>query len=431
MDLSRLRRLGQSNALRLPHNAAPPIAIEFGAGALKILQVTGGDPPSLVSAACIHTPDDLVANPAKRLAFQVDALPELVKAGGFKGKRAVCGMPAGHTIVKHVQAARIQGVPLGDSVEQALCLQLGVPQGTILVRHFEVDVPGRVSSGSKSEVICIAASRDLVTGLMKAIKDCKLDPVGIHSEPIATLRAFEHVNRRDEDQHVATLYLDIGAHTTNLTIGHGKQLVFARKIDFGGSTLDRVIDKQTGCGIVKARARRIAADDLCAKASRQPRPAPAAARPGSTGIPALDALVEAEEARSRPASAVMEDRREGRPAPGFTGEVLDQPGAESVRAMNLTEPLEILTDEIAMCLRYHSSLFPDVELSRAIFLGGESRHLGLCQHVARAVRLPAQVADPMARVARNGSEMVVGVDFSAPQPGWSVPLGLCLCPTDL
>jgi len=425
MDLARLRQLSSLGSLRLTGSAGLPIAIDFGASSLKILQVAAGDVPTLVSAACIQTPDDLLSNPAKRLSFQIEALPNLIKAGGFKGKRAVCGIPAGHTIVKHMQSTRVQGVSLAETIEQALCLQLGAPSGSVLVRHFEVETPSRSGSGSKSEVICIAAARALVTELMKAIKEARLEPVGIHSEPVATLRAFQHINRREEDQRAATLYLDIGAQTTNLTIGHADRLVFARKIDFGGHALDELMHKHTGCGIAKARARRIASEVLVGA------PAPSA----STGIPALDAAVASNGAELQPdqaAIALSEDRREGRPAPGLTPDVLEQPIQKGgIAGMDLSEPLEILADEISMCQRYHASLFPDVPLARAVFLGGEARHLGLCQHVARAVRLPAQAADPMARVLRTGTERVVGVDFATPQPGWTIPLGLCLCPTDL
>ena len=64
-------------------------------------------------------------------------------------------------------------------------------------------------------------------------------------------------------------------------------------------------------------------------------------------------------------------------------------------------------------------------------MGGESRVTAVCQHVARSLKLQAQLADPLARVARSGSEPVSGVDFKEPQPGWSVALGLALSPTDL
>ena len=84
-----------------------------------------------------------------------------------------------------------------------------------------------------------------------------------------------------------------------------------------------------------------------------------------------------------------------------------------------------------MRLRYHDSQFPGKRVDRAMFVGGEARHRGLCQAVARALRLPAQMADPLARIARTGAEPALGVDLKQPQPGWAVALGLCLSPTDL
>ncbi len=119
-------------------------------------------------------------------------------------------------------------------------------------------------------------------------------------------------------------------------------------------------------------------------------------------------------------------------APGLSPEVTSQPKVmfQGPR-VDLSEIVESLTDEISGCLRYHESIFPDRRVNRAIFMGGESRHLGLAQHIARTLRLPAQVADPMASVGRTGKEATPGVDFKLSQPGWAMVLGLCLSPTDL
>ena len=47
--------------------------------------------------------------------------------------------------------------------------------------------------------------------------------------------------------------------------------------------------------------------------------------------------------------------------------------------------------------------------------------------LARSVRLPAQMADPFARLTRVGGRSgPSSVDLAQPQPGWAVPMGLCL-----
>ena len=84
-----------------------------------------------------------------------------------------------------------------------------------------------------------------------------------------------------------------------------------------------------------------------------------------------------------------------------------------------------------MCLRYHRVLFPDRRLDRAIFLGGESKQMWLCQHIVRQLRVPAQLGDPLARLTQDKSVKIPGISIDEPQPGWSVACGLCRAPTDL
>ena len=51
----------------------------------------------------------------------------------------------------------------------------------------------------------------------------------------------------------------------------------------------------------------------------------------------------------------------------------------------------------------------------------------MCQKIARALRIGAQLGDPMARLVRvNQDKGSDGVDLRKPQPGWAVPMGLCL-----
>ena len=95
--------------------------------------------------------------------------------------------------------------------------------------------------------------------------------------------------------------------------------------------------------------------------------------------------------------------------PSFTGEVFD-----------------CLLDELTLCVRYHQTLFPDRAVEKLVFLGGESRHVGLCQKIAQSLRIGAQLGDPLARLVRGNGDPGPGVDLRQPQPGWAVPVGLCL-----
>lgn len=420
-------------------SGAMPIAIDFGVGSLKLLQLQAGEPPQLIAAASVDTPDGLLGDPAKRFAFQFQALSRALKAGGFKGKRAVCSIPAGQTFIKHMQFPKADSVALPDLVTQAVPALLNCSPDALILRHYPVEgaVPpasaaSTGASGAKQEVICMAAAREFVSRMMNAIRDTKLECVGIHPECVATVKAFEHINRRASDAQVATLYLDLAAGTTKLWIAHGSTLVFAKTIQIGGGDLDLAVARTLDLDISSARARRLAASALVAPAVRptylaaRPEPAAQSAREAEVAMSGLNPTTDASGG-----VAVDADRRIGKVAPGLTPQVADQPMADlSPPEFDLSETLESMTDEISMCLRYYESLFPGKRIDRAIFFGGEARHRGLCQHIARKIRLPGHVADPLARMSRTGAEPVIGVDFTTPQPGWTIAFGLSLCPTD-
>ncbi|HEX2839589.1 MAG TPA: pilus assembly protein PilM [Phycisphaerales bacterium] len=393
--------------LGLGNTLGMPIAIDFGTGALKILQVNTGQPPAMQAIVCLETPQALIGDNKRRMEFQLSALPKLVKKGGFKGKRAVCSIPAWQTTCKHLQFPRQDGVPLAQLVAAAIPQQLGVDPASLVYRFIEVS--NKEKSNNKVDVVLIAVERAVVDRLMETLVEAKLEPVGIQSEFMCTVRAFDDIHRRLEDNKANTLYLDIGASTTKVMITHGRTLVFARMIDVGGRHLDAAIAKQMNVDEVTARQMRLALDAETEKLFA----------PAASAAPASAAEAEV-------------DRRKDQAPPGFTEDITKQPTvAVAPAGANLLEPLEIITDEVRLCLRYHASQFPGQKVDRIIFVGGESRHRGLTQHIARVLKLSAQIADPLARVARTGTESVLGIDLKQPQPGWAVALGLCLAPTDL
>jgi type IV pilus assembly protein PilM len=416
-----------------------PIGVDFGVGSLKVLQIAASDPLTLVSAACLPTPDEFLGDSVKRLTFQIDALPRLVRSAGFNGRRAVAAVPAAQSYCKHLQFQPEPGVTIPSQVRSAVPAQIGCDPSALVFRHIEIGPVGRTKA---AEVICMAAARELVERFMRAMKDARLDPVGIHMEYTASLRAFESINRRADDAAVTSLYLDIGAGMTKVTMAHGKKLVFCRSIDLGGRHLDACIAKQLGVNLTQARTHRLQMADVARRTADAPAAAPAeeaaaAAKPAepassASGLAMLNAALKKAGEPTGGGAALMEDRRRGVTPPGHTPDLTRRSRMPMAPAWaDLSEPLEILTDEISMCLRYYEGIFPDRRVDRAIFFGGESRHLGLCQHIARTLKLPAQVADPMAGIQRTGDEPTPGVDFRQPQPGWAMTLGLCLSPTDL
>lgn len=375
-----------------------PVAVDFGVTALKLLQVTLGEPPALIAASCLPTPDALLYDSAKRLAFQVEHLPKLIRKGGFKGRRAVCVIPSERTFCKHLQLGRADGLGVRDLLNAAIPAELGCPASALVLRHHEVEAVERQATGGKTEVICMATPREVVMNLMSTLRAAKFEPVGMHNELTSLVKAFDGMGNPDSPKPATTLYLDLGWTRTRAVIAHESKLEFARCVEVGGRALDETVAHQKKYELPQARNERLAMERLTPQEQAAPD-----SPPDSGGMAMLNAAM----------------RKAHGPAEGGD------------RAADLSDALDMLKDEVAACLRYHESLFPTRRVEKAVFVGGEARHRALCQHLARSLRLAAQVADPMARVARTGSEPTEGVDFTQAQPGWAVALGACLSPTDL
>lgn len=417
----------------LPSVGSLPIAVDFGASALKVLQVSSGESPKLVAASMVPTPDELVEDPAGRLRFQIEQLPKVIRKGGFTTRRAVCLIPASQMFCKHMQIQLSEGVDVSSMLEALLPAQIGCDFESLVCRSVEVPGGGR---GGKTEVICMAASRDLVGRLMQALKAARLEPVGVHAPFQVVLRWFDGMMRREEDASRTTLYLDLGYASTNVIIAHGTQMVFARTIDLGGLHMDQAIAQQARVGLSQARVLRW-------KIALESAPSATTAGEGD-GLALLHAAMAkskkasadgdadwVEEEQAQPAVAVAEDRRVGSSHPGSEDFQPASGALQYPEGVNLDEPLEILADEICMSLRYHKSMFAGRAIDQVVLVGGEARQAWLCRHIARAIRMPVRVADPMAKVSRIGDEPVNGVDFTKAQPGWTTALGMCLSPTDL
>ncbi len=391
-------------SFRLLKPGGAAIAVDFGTTALKLLQLGEGEELSLSAAAAIPTPPELRDKPAERLAFQADAIPRLLKEAPFRGRRVVCSIPAAQTLVHHVQVQRSDSVPLPKALADEIRQATGREPSTLILRHLEVGEV--IRSGSKrSEMLCFAMPREVVLAFVRALREARIEPVGVHCEHLAGVRSLDRIQRRASDAEVTNLIVDLGGGTTKVMVSHGRDTVFAKTLHIGVHCLASAPGSVTAGRIVESRSSGVASSVTVAAAA-----AAGAARSEQAGESLL---------------ALEAERRNGLPPPGLSG-------VDVGRAAPSRPPVvEALIDEISICVRYYQAVFPDRPLTRLVFVGGGAADTNLCREVARGMRLPAQVADPLPALARASNVRAVGVDLSQPSPGWAVALGLCFSPKDL
>lgn len=394
-------------AFGLSRTRLSPIAIDPGADQLKLVQVAGGDPPQIVAMAGETVPESARGDMDARQAFIEDALPRLVQQGGFRGRRAMCTIPAFNTYVHHLDIANNQKVSQDEQLHSQLRERLNIEPTRMVVRSFEL---GQVQqeSGQVTRLVALAARRDKVMRYVELARKCRLEVVGMHSEPLCVVNAFSHLFRRDTDQQRATCFVDMGAATTKVTIAHGREMRFTKTIQAGGDQMIKALAETRGIGFDQARQ---------AHWAEQP--------PLDQPLPQNEPTAETADAPPAETSAGSEAATGNGTAHAAT---LD---ATSAPADAATETRETIIDELRLCLRYHTRLFSDTPIEQLIFTGGGAHDPAQCRAIAEATGLPARIGDPIAKWTADARAAIVGIDPSVPQPGWAVAAGLTQCDANL
>lgn len=393
-----------------------PIAIDFGVDALKMLQISvAGDTTQLVGAASVVVPEKARKDSAARYNFLADAVKELIRQQPFKGRRVMCAIPAFQTLVNTYELPCNENDNLDQQVNLHLQTVMEKDPSRMVIRNQHVGSVVR-DGVTKQRVICMAANRAVVLRYLEMATAAKLEVVGMHSEPVCIARGFSELyNRREADKTEARCFVDIGAAATKLVIIRDQEILLARNINVSGDELTRRHAREHKVDFSEARLARMreAANPLAA------RPFPSSAEKEQSQQ--IKAALE-----SDPGGVGLATEQESENSPRERG-LVDRPTELS----ELDETLDTLVDGIRMTVRYHDSVRPDVPVKRVVLLGGEANQRLVAEAIAHAFGVPTFIGDPMARVMRTPGLTPVGVDVKQPQPGWAVPLGLCLSEANL
>ncbi|CAN5478004.1 hypothetical protein BH10PLA1_BH10PLA1_19160 [soil metagenome] len=361
-----------------------PIGIDFGSDHLRMAQVQlDWADHKLLAAASTDVPSYAQSDFDARLDFFSEAVRELLTRGHFKARRAVLALPASLMYVQHVRLPKRDESKLKDAVRASVKGKLPIETDGALIRHI---IAGDVDGGRNQEVIVLAAPREAVDKYLAACSRAKLDVVGMMVEPCALVDCFGHIHRRKIDASVVSMYIDLGASATRVTIARGQQILFARSIPLGAEEYNRAVAEAIGVSMADARLLRLklAVAETGHAISHDPR----------NVSPVVEPPVDQNAAPIEAACSAMTAR---------------------------------LIDALTACRTDHLATFSALPVQRLIFVGGEARQRSRCLRIAREMALTAQIGDPLIRMAR-ASEIPIdtGIDRRLPQPAWAVAIGLSM-----
>jgi type IV pilus assembly protein PilM len=394
-----------------------PIGIDFGTDCLRMAQVHfDGKEHRLVGAASKDVPPPIRRDAAGRSQFFIETVREMLGTGRFRGRAAVLALPAASVHIEHLRIAPMAEAEMTKALAWEARGRMPVDPANALMRHI---VAGEVYQDSdlRNEVIVFAAAREFVHRLLADAEKARLDVIGMNVEPMALVDCFGHVWRRKSDATMANCFLDMGHSASRAVIARGNRVMFARTISLGGDQLTGAVAEAMGIGAEQARSLRIKLAEAQPSLDDNRR----VRQLDGPGDEAADGAGRPIEQPARPGS----DASRGH-CRRTAADLDDEAGAVELACRS---SVLRVAEELDLCRRYFEATFPGQTVGRLVFVGGEARHRGLCQQIARQLGIAAQVGDPMVRMSRiSDLPADSGIDRRLPQPSWAVAIGLSLGP---
>ena len=380
-----------------------PVVADFGAGSVKLLQITDGETPAIVAAHVLEIPDEARGSMDRRFAFLADELPTILRQGGFHGRRVICSPSSNHFIVQQTRIDPESPLSADDQVRAEVAGRMECLPASVVARSFPVP-------SSQCDRVALAVARDDVMRHVDLFRRHRFDVVDVQPDQIPMLRAFDHIHRRTEDQGVVTMYVDAGWGSTKVAVARGTELVFARMIHVGGRQFDEVAASHWGCTTAEARRRRVA-DEAVARVE------PMAGTPSDQGSAMLRAGIAKADRHAAEARTAV-DRRAGTHCTS-----LDPVGTTSIQD-ELHEIHDSVADELLMCSRFAQAVVGG-PIDRLVMVGGEAHSRRFAGHLAQRIGVKSSVGDPIRRLLAATPEGAGILDPGVEHPEWTVACGLC------
>jgi len=360
--------------LRLTRSQVQPIGLDIGCDSIKMLQVeVSGSTLSVVAAARETVPLQARENAELRLPMIVDLVRQMLRHGGFAGKRVVTALPRESLHIKNLR------MPLIPQHELAAAVKFEARN----IYPFDTDnaavqiLPaGEVRQGIdvRQEVIVLAARHEDINTFLEQMHRCGVGVESLDIEASALYRSQERFIRRREDEQDVNVMVDVGYRRTQVVIGRGRDISFMKTIELGSHHFHEAVSKKLGITIDEARALR-------------------------------RRLIEAA------------------PGPGMSLEAVRKDSVRQAVFDATRSTMEQLGREISLCLRYYSVTFRGQRPGKLKLFGGEAADPVLLGVLNAALGVPVEAARPLYSIDTSRMELDDRKGFMSE---WATALGLGL-----
>jgi type IV pilus assembly protein PilM len=346
--------------------ASKVVGLDIGTSGVRAAELTLGKAPTLERFGQVALPPGAVRDgQVVETAAVAQALRQLWTQAKFTTKRVVLGVGNQNVIVRQVDLPWLPE----EEMRKSLAFQVGdvlpMPVEEAILDFHPLEEFNNEQGARMQRVLLVAASRDMVGGVLDSVKQAGLDPQVVDLNSFAVIRSLASAQAFGSTD--AEALVDIGASVTNIVVHQGGVPRFVRILMMGGGD------------ITDAVAERLGVPHDQAEGVKQ-----------QTGL-----AVNAGMADAHPAQRAIE--------------------AAGSR----------LVDEIRSSLDYFIAQPGAPRVSRLLLSGGGSLLPGVAQRLSAATRLPVQPARPMS-VLKIGKTGLTPDQLAYVEPMVTVPVGLAM-----
>jgi type IV pilus assembly protein PilM len=342
------------------------IGLDIGSTAVRAAEVAlGGGQPALIRAAQVPLSDGAVANGEVRDVQAVSAaIRELWQRGGFKVRQATMGVGNQRVVVREVTVPALPPKEMKQSLPFQVQELIPIPLDDAVLDYDVLD-EFEQEGARMVRLLVVAAQREMVTNMVEAAMQAKVEPVGVDLVPFALIRAVGQDEGLDLDESGfgGEALVDVGADVTNICVHERGVARFVRILPSGGRDVTKAVSE----------ALSISEDEAESLKWGQPVP--------------------------------------GAPAPGEVASIVDRRAG-------------VLVDEIRSSLDFYRAQVPDSEVSRVLVTGGGSKLPGFVERLRERMGGKVDRGHPFAKVS---VQLEMDEDTKAEaEPLLAVSVGLAL-----
>jgi type IV pilus assembly protein PilM len=223
------------------------IGLDIGSTAVRAVELTGGDPPTVVKAAQVPLGAGAVENgEVKEPELVTAALRELWERGGFKARSVYMGVGNQRVVVREIALPYLPEKELRASL--GFQVQEFIPM-SVDEAVLDYDPIGEFEQDDRKmlRMLLVAAQRQMVDTVVGAATAAKLEPVGLDLVPFALVRSIGTTGiGMDLEDEGDEAVIDVGAHITNIVVHAGGTVRFVRILPSGGRDVTLAIARGAG-----------------------------------------------------------------------------------------------------------------------------------------------------------------------------------------